>query len=292
MGRVKGGGQPPAVAAVAATAGLIPRRIRLLFYRLGPLTRGMRRLVNRAVPEGPQPVQVAAGELRGRWLVLDLQVDKDLWLGNYEPDVSRAIRDLAPAGSVAYDLGANLGYTALLLAEAVGPAGRVVAFEPLPQNVSRLKRAFELNGIESRLTVVAAAVGAESGRAAFRVQASDSMGRLEQGPERGDDLGGTIPVEVVAVDEYIYGKGNPAPLFVKMDLEGGEGGALAGMSRLLREKRPVLVIELHGLQAGEEVGRVLSAAGYRLHRLEAGRPSIEGGALPKHILALAAEASP
>jgi FkbM family methyltransferase len=277
---------------VAATARRLPLRARLFFYRLGPLTGWMRRTLNRAVPTGIQPVRIAAGELAGSWLVLDLQVDKDLWLGNYEPDAAQAVRRFAPTGGVAYDLGANVGYTTLLLARAVGRGGRVFAFEPLPDNLQRLRHAVRLNGLESQVIVVPTAVGAQHGPATFRVHASGGMGRLADGAGREKGFVAETAVEVLTLDEFVFGQHQAAPDLIKIDLEGGEGAALRGMARLLREHRPCLLIELHGSQAAAEAWSELETAGYRLHRMEPGYPEVvsyEPARLPSHVVARAPE---
>jgi FkbM family methyltransferase len=293
MGLVNSG-DPAAVTLLASLARRTPLWLRRLFYRLGPLTRWLRRTVNRAVPEGVHPVRVAAGDLRGKWLLLDLQVDKDLWLGAYEPEVAQAIRRFVRPGSTAYDLGANVGYTSLLLADAVGASGQVVAFEPLPRNVERLRRGIGLNHLEDRITVVAAAVGAAAGRSAFRVHPSGAMGRLDAGAGREGGFVDEIVVDVVALDDFIYRQGHRPPQVVKLDLEGGEGQALAGMRRLLREQPPCLLIEIHGPQAAEEVVQELAAACYRLHRMESGYAEIDAiqASLPRHIVARAVEVTP
>jgi FkbM family methyltransferase len=262
-------------------------------YRLGPVTGWVRRALNRAVPAGIHPVQIASGDLAGSWLVLDLQVDKDLWLGTYEPEMAAAIRRFVQPGAVAYDLGANIGYTALLLARAVGPSGQVFAFEPLTGNVKRLRHAVTLNALDPRITVVPIAVGGHSGPAAFRVHASGGMGRLEEGAGRQDGFVAATSVDVVTLDDFVFREGHAAPEAVKMDLEGGEGAALQGMSRLLRQQRPCLLIELHGAQAAAAVRGELRAAGYRLHRMQPGYPETDSDGpekLPKHVVALAAEA--
>ena len=77
-----------------------------------------------------------------------------------------------------------------------------------------------------------------------------------------------------------------------MDLEGGEGAALKGMARLLREHLPCLLIELHGTQAAGEAWSELSAAGYRLERMEPGYPEVvsyDPARLPNHVVARARE---
>ena len=280
------------ISLAAATARRLPLRARLLLYRLGPVTDWLRRALNRAAPAGVHPVRIASGDLAGSWLLLDLQVDKDLWLGNYEPDVAQAIRHFAQPGAIAYDLGANLGYTALLLARALGPSGRVFAFEPLADNLERLRRAVTLNGVENRITIVPAAVGARGGPAAFRIHVSGGMGRLENGAGRQDGFVAAATVDVVTLDDFVFAEGHAPPAVIKIDLEGGEAAALTGMSRLLRERRPCLLLELHGTQAAADVQRQLVAAGYRLHKMQRGYPQVdvrEPARLPKHVVALAAE---
>jgi len=276
----------------AATARRLPLRARLLLYRLGPVTDWLRRALNRAVPAGVHPVRIASGDIAGSWLLLNLQVDKDLWLGNYEPDVAQAIRHFAQPGGIAYDLGANLGYTTLLLARALGPSGRVFAFEPLADNLERLRRAVTLNGLENRITIVPEAVGARRGPAAFRIHVSGGMGRLEDGAGRQDGFVAAATVDVVTLDDFVFVEGNAPPAVIKIDLEGGEAAALTGMSRLLRERRPCVLLELHGTQAAADVQRQLAAAGYRLHRMQRGYPEVDArelARLPKHVVALAAE---
>jgi FkbM family methyltransferase len=275
----------------AAAARRLPLRVRLALYRLGPVTHLLRRALTRAAPSGVHPVRVAAGDLAGMWLLLDLQVDKDLWLGTYEPDVAAAIRHFAPPGGVAYDLGANIGYSTLLLVRAVGAAGQVFAFEPLAANVERLRAAVARNGLDPQVTIVPSAVGAVSGRAAFLVHASGSMGRLAGDIGRGDGFMGSVEVDAQSLDDFVFGLGRPAPGLVKLDLEGGEGAALRGMRRLLTESSPTLLVEVHGADAAAEVSRELDAAGYAIQRVPGGDP-VERRIpirLPKHILARPAE---
>jgi hypothetical protein len=143
------------------------------------------------------------------------------------------------------------------------------------------------------ITVVPAAVGASPGPATFLVHASGGMGRLEGGEGRRDGFFSSAAVDVTTLDDFVYSQGHPAPGLIKMDLEGGEGAALRGMLRLLRERRPCLLIELHGAQAAAETARELRAAGYRLHLIQDGFPVVDSGEparLPKHVVAMSPEA--
>ena len=280
------------ISLAAAAARRLPLTTRLALYRLGPLTDLVREALNRAAPSGVRPVRVASGGLAGLWLLLDLQVDKDLWLGTYEPELEQAIRRFASSGSVAYDLGANVGYSTLLLARAVGTAGHVFAFEPLTQNLDRLQGAIARNGLDAWITIVPSAVGAQSGAATFLIHPSGSMGRLTGGAGRREGFITSAEVDVVTLDDFVFASGHPAPAVVKVDLEGGEGGALQGMRRLLKEHSPTLLIELHGASAAAEVSRELDAAGYRMYLMQDGYPAmgtIEPAHPPKHVLARRAE---
>jgi FkbM family methyltransferase len=239
-----------------------------VFYRLGPLTRWIRRLLNRAAPQGVAPVVIAGGDLAGAQLLLDLQVDKDLWLGTYEPEVTRAVHLLVHPGMTAYDLGANIGYFTVLLAKAVGETGRVVAVEPLPANLDRLRAAVQLNRMEQRIRVVPKAVGAVGGSARFLVHRSPGMGRLEAGGAHGSGFESAIDIEVVSLDDLVHRQGFPLPDVVKIDLEGSEVEALRGMKKILREARPALIIETHGQAEARGVWDLLTAAGYSLRDLD------------------------
>jgi FkbM family methyltransferase len=208
-------------------------------------------------------------------MILDLKSEKDLWLGNYEPELLEAIEDLAQPGATAFDVGANIGYITLLLARCVGPAGRVVAFEPLPENLERLRRHLALNGLAGRVTVAPFAVGRTAGRAPFLVHASGGMGKVEGSAGRAAEYRRRITVETVDLDGYVYARGNPAPSFIKMDIEGGESLAFAGMQRLLREARPIVLVELHGPEACSAAWEAFGAAAYRMTAVRSGYPAIE-----------------
>ncbi len=256
----------------AFAARWLPRPMVQAFYRLGPLTNWLRRLLNQAAPEGRQPVAVAGGFLRGVRLELDLRTEKDLWLGSYEPELQAALPFFLKAGMTAYDLGANLGYVTLMLASGVGPSGQVHAFEPLPDNLERLRRHLELNAAADQVRVVPAAVGAARGRVRFFVHPSAAMGKVEGSAGRPLADPQTILVDLIRLDDYVFEHGNPAPDLIEMDIEGGEGQALQGMRRVLNEVQPVVLLEVHGPEAAAAVWRELAEAGYRLHRMSTGYP--------------------
>ena len=255
-------------------ARMLPTPLKQAIYKSGPLARWIRGSLNKAAPTGLTPVKVAAGGLAGFTLLLDMQLEKDYWLGTYEPELETALRDLVEPGMVTYDVGANIGYVTLLLARAVGERGRVFAFEALLSNVERLRANIGFNGMQARVTVVAAAVGTGSAPVRFLVHESGGMGKAEGSAGRAGQYASSITVPGISLDEFVYGQGNPPPQVVKMDIEGGEVLALPGMRRLLAEARPRMLMELHGPQSARAAWEALTAAGYQICWMKPGYPPV------------------
>jgi FkbM family methyltransferase len=265
----------PLLSFAAVIARITPLRLKRALYRYPRLAGLIRGGLNRAAPAGLTEVVIAAGGLRGDRMSLNLQEEKDYWLGTYEPELQAAITRLVQPGMVAYDVGANIGYITLLLTHAVGETGRVFAFEALPENVERLQRNIALNELESVVTAVPAAVCEASRPVNFLVGPSDDMGKAEGSAGRqGVAYSTAITVPGLSLDSFVYERGSPPPQVVKMDIEGGEVLALPGMRRLLLEARPVILLELHGPEAAQAAWECLRLAGYLICQMKPGFPKI------------------
>jgi len=258
----------------AFAAKILPNSFKQAIYKVKPLARLVRRGLNRLAPTGLVEVKVAAGDLVGFTILLDMQVDKDYWLGTYETELQSALRELIPLGAVIFDVGANIGYVSLLLAKAAGETGRIFAFEALPSNLDQLRRNLALNGMDSRVTVVANAVTHTPGPVRFLVHASGGMGKAAGSAGREDQYQSELTVPGISLDEFVYGQGNPPPQVVKMDIEGGEVMALPGMRRVLTEARPLMLMELHGLESSRVAWETLTAAGYEIRWMRPGYPLV------------------
>ncbi|TAK11228.1 MAG: FkbM family methyltransferase [Anaerolineae bacterium] len=264
----------PLLSLAAFAARVLPMPVKRFIYRLGPLANAVRVGLNRAAQHGLTEVTVAGGGLAGLRLQLDMQKEKDYWLGTYEPDLQAALRELAQPGMTAYDVGAHIGYISLLLARAVRPSGRVFAFEPLPANLDRLRANLALNPQIANVTVIPAAASDRTGATRFLLHASGEMGKAEGSAGRQAAYSGAVDVAAIALDDFVYAQGHPAPGLLKLDIEGGEVLALPGMRRLLAEARPVVLLELHGPESAAAAWAAFIAAGYSLHRMAAGLPRV------------------
>jgi FkbM family methyltransferase len=141
------------------------------------------------------------------------------------------VRRLLRPGLRAVDVGANIGYYLLLIESAVGPGGAVACFEPEPENLRELRRNVAANRLEN-VRVFAAAVGSADGQVAMRVGINAAVA---------GETGGDFTVPLLRLDSALDGPVD----FIKIDVEGYEGHVLAGARRLLREHRPVLLVEIH-----------------------------------------------
>lgn len=256
-------------------ARLAPAPLKMAIYRFRPLAQVIRRSLNRAAPRGLTPVEVASGGLAGTRLVLDLQSEKDLWLGTYEMNLQAAVAELVRPGMVVYDVGANIGYISALLAKTVGQSGRVFAFEPFPENLERLRMNLEASGLADRVVVVWKAVVDHAGDVSFLVGASGATGKVAGSAGRqARPSQAEIRVPAISLDEFVYQDGQPAPDVIKMDIEGGEVLAIPGMRRMLAEHHPVILLEVHGAESAQAAWTGLTAAGYQLSRMATGFPVI------------------
>jgi FkbM family methyltransferase len=255
-------------------ARLLPNPVKKLLYRLDPLAGFLRRSLNRAAPPGLNRVVIAAGELAGFTLRLDMQTEKDFWLGTYELDLQAALRRLVKPGMIAYDVGANIGYISLILARLVGKSGRVFAFEALPVNVERWRENVHLNKLSDRMQLFCGAVTDKDAPVRFLVHASGGMGKAAGSAGRQEEYKTSFEVSGISLDSFVFGQGNPPPQVLKLDIEGGEVLALPGMRQLLSEEQPVLVLELHGQEAICTSWGILSGLGYRMCWMKPGFPPV------------------
>jgi FkbM family methyltransferase len=251
-------------------ARIIPQSVRARVYRLGPVSTAIRSLLTLTAPEGLTVVEVASGALQGKRFALDLKSEKDLYLGNYELDLLQAITRLAAPGAVVYDVGAHIGYHSIYFADRVGESGKVVAFEPHPENLDRLRQNLALNGLLERVEVIACAVGRESGQSEFLLHDSHAMGKLEGSLGRELKQGESLSIEAITLDHFVYQSSRREPDLIKLDIEGGEVQALEGMRNLIQRATPILLLELHGDQAARESAVLLEEMDYQLQPLAEG----------------------
>jgi len=209
--------------------------------------------------------------LEGYQMRVNLQMQKAYIYGTFEEALVRFILDTVQDGWNVFDVGANIGYVALLIASRT-PAGRVYAFEPLPSNFACLQENADRNKMPN-LHCELRALGETTKQMTFhyRAEALTAGGSIVNSVPYGVDKAiMTTEVAVIPGDEYMREHAVQRLDLVKIDVEGAEGLVLRGMLQTLRTYRPLVVVELHSFEGSTapDVPAFLSDLGYNCHMLD------------------------
>ena len=190
------------------------------------------------------------------------RIERWMWAGAYERELVHLMKRTLKSGMTVVDVGANIGYLSALAAGLVGNTGQVHAFEPIPQNVARLRQ--NLSAFRwARL--YPCAVGEAPGKATIYFNESEAgwASLLIS-----DDLKCRVDVDIIRLDDWVHDHAINRVDFVKMDIEGGEFHALRGAQEMLSRFRPIIVAELNAVclardhRKPEDVFALLLGLGY------------------------------
>jgi len=201
--------------------------------------------------------------------------------GTLESAVQEALVRHLGEGGVFYDIGANLGFFALLGARFVGGSGVVYAFEAAPDNAEAIAVNAALNGL-ANVEVIGKAVSDHDGVGSLQVVDDQSWSKLAEYGEH-PNTEKVLEVELVSIDQLIADGSIRPPTVVKIDVEGAELAVLEGMRSTIDAYQPAIICELHDTH--DEFVRFAGGCGYRLINLE-GTISVEEEGASAHVLAL------
>jgi len=160
-----------------------------------------------------------------------------------EPLAIELVQKIIKPGDIIIDIGANIGYYALLEAKLTGGAGKVFALEPAVENIKILKKNISLNNYYN-IEVFQLAVGGKNGVLPFYLSKKSNWHSFFKSDTLAPTIIGKIPTKVVTLDAFVEDK--PFPTFIRMDVEGYELEIIKGMKKLLKLNRPLkILIEVH-----------------------------------------------
>lgn len=157
---------------------------------------------------------------------------------SYEPNVTHVIKKLLKAGDVFLDLGGNVGYFSMLASRLVADNGKVLTFEPNPQNL-QLIYSSQLQNKASNVMVYPYAASDTSTILRFTTVGSNGGVVTEHSGNQNYYL----LVQSVVLDEIL--RNEPRIDLIKIDIEAHEPSALRGMVNLIKTHRPKIVTEFH-----------------------------------------------
>lgn len=163
---------------------------------------------------------------------------------------------------VVADIGANIGYFALMEAKAVGHDGKVYAIEPVDENIALLQKNVQINNY-GNIELFNLAIGDKNCVREFILSKYSNLGTFCEGLNL-KSSGKRKPVLVQTLDSFLQNKRKPD--FVRMDVEGFEFEILKGAMKTLKEgSKMQLFIEVHADFMGQkktiEFFRLLKKAG-------------------------------
>lgn len=196
--------------------------------------------------------------------------------GEYEVLETSLVKKVVKPGNIVVDIGAHIGYYTLIFAKLVGPTGKVFAFEPDPENFSLLKKNIEMNGYKNVILVQKAVADKNSKIKLYLSEKNKGDHRIYDSFDNRE----VVEVEAIKLDDYLKDYLDKIN-FIKMDIEGAEGGAILGMKNLLAQNKNIKLIsefwpiglKRFGITAAEYL-KILLAEGFTLYQINENKKKI------------------
>ena len=183
----------------------------------------------------------------------------------FDAGLLRLAQEHVSHDAVIWDVGANVGVFTFAAA-GLAPEGQVFAIEADPWLAALLRRTSALPEYETRrVTVLSVALSDKNGTAEFVIARRGRASNYLSDAGGWSQAGGVrerIRVPTLTIDTLL--EQFPRPKFVKIDVEGAEIMVLRGASKLLRDVRPTLYVEV-GRENSDEISQILHAFDYDLY---------------------------
>ncbi len=199
----------------------------------------------------------------------DPVVSGALMLGAYEVIFGKIFREALAPDMTIVDIGANIGYYTLIASAHAGKDGKVIAYEPEPENLRLLERTIAKNHLEN-VIVVTSAVGEKTGNATLYCD-PNNKGKHTLLPVEGNT---PTTVQTTTLDASLENQNLHRVDVIKIDIEGWEAKAFRGMQKTLATYHPQIFFEFAPeriRETGEDPLHFLSALasfGYILEHID------------------------
>ena len=186
-------------------------------------------------------------------------------------DIGRMLPLYIREGDTFVDVGANQGAYSVIASTCCGASGLVVSVEPQPRLSKNIKRSLE-SANNGKFEVHQIAVGSSDGMIDLIVPRSYS-GTAGVYPEQ-SAIGRhrILKVPLRRFDEAFDWKSFPGSIFIKLDIEGSEYAFLQGAEKMIRARRPLILMEIniHSMRASNtdemDLLALLKELGYTHYR--------------------------
>ncbi|OGI07279.1 MAG: hypothetical protein A2Y40_05430 [Candidatus Margulisbacteria bacterium GWF2_35_9] len=162
---------------------------------------------------------------------------------SFEAKTQQAIMSNIKEGMTVLDIGANIGYYTVQMADKVGSKGKVLAFEPNPVVLEQLQLNINLNNFDN-VIVEKLALSSKNGFDEFCTpeEGKESHGSLKENITF--ELKKKFSVKTEKLDDVLDRLGISKVDFIKIDVEGAEKLIFDGATKLLSSKhKPIIIFE-------------------------------------------------
>lgn len=190
--------------------------------------------------------------------------------GEYEPKQAACCRKFLDPHKDVIDVGANVGFYAVMFAKNIADNRRVLAIEPTETAYGKLLTNIDRNGVASRTLLFKGLASNKSGMSDIKAvpgkEEYSTMGELAH-PSIADEHYVTQTVPMSTIDELVA-QNSLEPGFMKVDVEGAEYLVFEGARKTLEQKRPIILSELSEAllkatgSSSMDVVRFIEASGY------------------------------
>lgn len=189
--------------------------------------------------------------------------------GEYESTETVLLTYLARRCSVILDIGANVGYYAVLLGQEMGETGKVYSFEPLPSSFAQLQTNVRVNNLDTKVQCIPFALSDTSGHATLHVPDISGTSATSMQKLHPDEANSSFTIETQKLDDVVVDLEISTIDLIKIDVEGAERLVFQGGWESIQKSLPVIFAELlrkwsagfgyHPSQVVDELGSL----GYR-----------------------------
>ena len=202
-------------------------------------------------------------DLGDRGISRDLMRDK-----KREITSSEEVKKILKQNDIVLEVGANIGYYALMESKIVGKNGKIYACEPVEKNYDILNKNIKINNYEN-IETYKIALGAKNGKEKINISECSNLHSMSESFISDE----TTEVDVLTVDTFL--KDKMTPTLIRMDVEGYEWEIVKGMEKTLMDKNlKNLYIEIHpSLMKHDDVMELLKTLkkrGFKISKMSLG----------------------
>jgi len=166
--------------------------------------------------------------------------------GIREPECTRIMKQELEKGMTIAEIGANIGYYALMEALIIGKKGKIYAIEPFPENFELLQKNIKLNSYDDIAETYNIAISNRSGKDKLYTSSKHNLCNMIE-----SETDNFIEINTETLDNFIADK--KLPDLIRMDIEGFEYYVVDGMKKTLEKcKSCKIFIEIHPYQMEEK----------------------------------------